>query len=358
MLNREKLYRSLTKLDIFMDRSLKLIPKSSTLSGFHYNREMLRAAAMNTYLETVGTRADSIHMAIKSVQPSDVYWEQLKSVQAFSERVQFGSMDAILAFDYTDEDFYGKPEDAWIHSWTGEDAVEGKFRFLTCYLVGANAPLLSIPVSVFGSKSRDVCFMFSLVRTLFRSISLCLFDRGFYSKALMSALDEIHCPYLIFVPKNSRIKNELGPMKEGDRRTVNYEFEFSSDKTIVRGETTLALLRSIADRRGVFDWCFATNQQSIDLDGIIDTYRQRWNIETGFRVQDEATIKSKSKEVAVRFFLFAYEQELQLIWSLLYRQEASFKRFLIELSDMCTERVDRAEAKTQGTSRQQRVQAG
>ena len=29
------------------------------------------------------------------------------AVQAFSERVQFSSMDAIHPFGYTDEDFYG-----------------------------------------------------------------------------------------------------------------------------------------------------------------------------------------------------------------------------------------------------------
>ena len=91
------------------------------------------------------------------------------------------------------------------------------------------------------------------------------------------------------------------------------------------------------------DWCFATNQQEIDLDGIIQTYRGRWNIETGFRVQDEATIKSKSKDVRIRFFLFAYEQMLQLIWSVFYKEEGTFKGFLIEVSDTCSERLSRAE---------------
>ncbi len=79
MLNGEMLCRSPAKLDTFKDTPLKLIPKSSTLSVFHYNWEMLRGAAMNTCLETVGSRADSIHMAIKSVQPSDGYREQFNS---------------------------------------------------------------------------------------------------------------------------------------------------------------------------------------------------------------------------------------------------------------------------------------
>ena len=34
MLSWERLYRSLTTLDIFVDKSLHLTPKSATLSGF------------------------------------------------------------------------------------------------------------------------------------------------------------------------------------------------------------------------------------------------------------------------------------------------------------------------------------
>lgn len=41
-------------------------------------------------------------------------------------RTCFQEHDAVLAFDYTDEEFYGSVETAWIHNWTG------KFKFLTC----------------------------------------------------------------------------------------------------------------------------------------------------------------------------------------------------------------------------------
>jgi len=38
-INRERLYRTLTTLDIFVDKALGLKPKSEKLSGFHYNSE-------------------------------------------------------------------------------------------------------------------------------------------------------------------------------------------------------------------------------------------------------------------------------------------------------------------------------
>ena len=70
------------------------------------------------------------------------------------------------------------------------------------------------------------------------------------------------------------------------------------------------------------------------LENLVVTYKQRWQIETDFRVQDEARIKCKSKEIKIRYFLFLYELMLQAIWACFYKKEASFKEFIIELSKM------------------------
>jgi len=178
-----------------------------------------------------------------------------------------------------------------------------------------------------------------------RSIKLVLFDRGFYSKELMLTLSKTGYPYLIFVPKNEKVKRELAEMAEAERKKIHYEFKLNKDKTILRGRTTLALLKKIFEPSNgkSFDWAFATNQDEIDLDYIIPTYKGRWRIETGFRVQDEARIKSKSKDMRIRFFFFVYEQVLQLLWAVLYKEELSFKAFVIAMYEMSNERVARAE---------------
>jgi hypothetical protein len=94
-----------------------------------------------------------------------------------------------------------------------------------------------------------------------------------------------------------------------------------------------------------YDWAFATNLKEVNLDEIIGKYKIRWRIENMFRVQDEATIKSKSLNINVRYFLFAYEQLLEAIWYLYYSKEVSFKRFVIEMSDACTTMVNNEEKK-------------
>jgi len=337
-------FRSLKTLDTFIDRSLDLKPKSKFLSGFHYNRDLLKASVANTYVETVGTRADSLHLAIKKVPISNIYWEYIETVKILGTKFELQEKDVVLAFDYTDEDFYGDTQGFWIHGWTGKEGITGKFKFLTCSIVSSDIPqkipLVSIPVRMGHNMAHAVTWCLTLIEPMVRSISLILFDRGFYSKELMLTLSSSKYPYLIFIPKNASIRKELEQMQEAEKKRIQYKFKLNINKTVLKGETTLALLKQIFDEKSdkAYDWAFATNQTEIDLDHIIASYKRRWRIETGFRIQDEACIKSKSTDVNIRFFYFAYEQVLQLIWIILYKNEESFKVFMIDMYEECLKR--------------------
>ena len=348
-INPDRYFRTLKTLDTFVDRALDLMPNAPNLSGFNYDLDLLYAAVANTYIETVGSRADSLHLAIKRVTASDIYLEYLKTVEILGNRFQLSEKDVLLAFDYTEENFYGDVQGFWIYGWTGEHAVTGKFKFLTCSIVSSDIPqkipLVSIPVYVGHSMAREVCWCYSMAKTLVRSIKLVLFDRGFFSKELILTLNIACYPYLIFVPKNEKVKKELKQMAESEKKKIIYEFKLNKNKTVIKGETTLALLKNIFDKRSgkTFDWSFATNQSEIKLDSFVPIYKCRWRIETGFRVQDEAHIMSKSVHANIRFFYFVYEQVLQLLWVVLYKEEVSFKEFLLGLYEFCKSRNSKSE---------------
>ena len=70
-----------------------------------------------------------------------------------------------------------------------------------------------------------------------------------------------------------------------------------------------------------------------------------------FRVQDEYIIKTTSKDIRVRYFLFAYEQIVESIRYLFYREEVSFKKYLMELSNACTVMVNNVERKERNRKR-------
>jgi len=182
---------------------------------------------------------------------------------------------------------------------------------------------------------------------IFGHIDLLLFDRGFYSKDLIMKLNNVGINYLIFVPKNPQVKGELSFMHHSEKRIMLHEFSLYRDGKKVSDSVHLAFLKQIFDHRteAYYDWCFATSIAEPDLDHLIAKYKFRWRIETMFRVQDECGLKTKSKDIRIRYFLFACEQLVESIWYLFYHKEVSFKRYLIELSEACTVMVNNVERK-------------
>ena len=237
--------------------------------------------------------------------------------------------------------------DRWIHGWTGENGVTGKYSYLTASIVNKEMrlPIITIPSPAGNIMPSEVLSLLETIRTVIPNIDLVLFDRGFYSKDLIVRLSSIPVSYIIFVPKREMERRELESMRYGERKVIVHQFSFHSDNMKIEGDTKLAFLRKIFDRRTqeYLDWVFATNMEEVNLESIISQYKIRWRIETMFRVQDECRIKTKSKMIEVRYFLFAYEQLIEAIWYLFYSKEVSFKRFLIELSSVGNTPVENEE---------------
>ena len=354
MIDSQRTFNSLRTLEHFVNNAFRLEHHADTLNGFHYNRELLKAAVANTYVETISKRADSLHLSIEKSSIDGIKSAFLSTTKAITKPFLLKERRVMLAFDYTAEDFYGDSGGRWLHGWTGEKGVKAKFSFLSVNLVDSDLriPLLSIPSPLLSSKSEEISSLLADISSFMplSNIDLALFDRGFYSKEVMHMLNSTDIPYLIFVPKNSGIREELSSMGKGEKKITLHSFEYTTvDGKKVRDSTHLAFLKRIFDHKteSYFDWVFATNVEDIDLDKIIRTYKMRWRIETSFRVQDEAKIKSKSTNIKVRYFLFAYEQLIESIWYLFYKERDSipFKSFLIGLSDLCSPAVKREEEK-------------
>src|SRR3990167_6020302 len=152
----------------------------------------------------------------------------------------------------------------------------------------------------------------------------------------MYELTKLNYPYLIFVPKHKDKKSILYPMKIEEQIAIYNDFTVNKNQSKYAGENILIFLKQIYDPRSEknYDWVFATNIEEVLLKNIITTYKKRWRIETQFRVQDEAKIKCKSKEIKIRYFFFLFEQMLQTIWICFHKDEASFKEFIIAMAAM------------------------
>lgn len=344
-MNREKLVLTLNALRHFINDSLGVNRKSYEITGFELSAPLLGAAAYNTYVETMGNKADTLYFRLKEGLSEMTTYSYLDYIRRISEKFGWKNKEFMLAFDYTDEEFYGDVQGLDIHGWKKSSAITGKFKFLTCSLISDDIPqkipLLSLPIQMGHYKSYVISHMLSLLKPYLGEIKLLLFDRGFYDKDLMYELIQLKHPFLIFVPKHHDKKEIFYPLEEGERFTVLWDNELNKDKTKYKFEYYLTFMKQIYCQRldVSLDWVFATNIDTIALEDMIVTYRKRWRIETGFRVQDEARIKCKSKEMKIRYFLFMFEQLLQTQWVCFYKEEVSFKEFLIEMSKLAEDIV-------------------
>ena len=159
-------------------------------------------------------------------------------------------------------------------------------------------------------------------------VKLMKLDGGFYAGEVIDELELKDMNYLIFAKKSSLFKCML----EGTNKSVvvKHEIKYKKDKSSHKAETDIALVKNVDG----YDWVFATNVFLQDARKYVELYRGRWNIETMFRVHDEARIKSKSVNPLIRLFYFIISLLLLFIWNLSFKENYTFKRFVINLEQM------------------------
>ena len=335
----DQLIRSVKTIKKFIDNSFHLSMDKNKITSSQLVFPLLNASSHNTYIETISNKSDILYRHAKDMYMSALTQAYLDFIKMISRRFELKNKNVILAFDYTDENFYGDIQGFDIHGWTGEHSITGKFKFLTCSIVSTDLPqkipLISLPIKVGHYKSSVILDCLSKIKDVVGKIDLILFDRGFYDKDLMFELNKSEYPYLIFVPKHQDKKSILYPMEVGEEVAIYNDFKVNKDKSNYIGENILIFLKQIYDKKSDknYDWVFATNIEKILLENLVVVYKKRWRIETMFRVQDEACIKYKSKDMKIRYFLFLFEQVLQTIWISFYKDDLSFKEFLIKVTE-------------------------
>ena len=177
-MNRESLALNLNALRHFINNSLGVHRSSHEVTGFELSPVLLGAAAYNTYVETMGNKADTLYLRLKESLTEMTTYSYLEYIKRLSEKFGWKNKEFVLAFDYTDEEFYGNVQGLDIHGWKKEGAITGKFKFLTCSIVSDDIPqkipLLSLPIQLGHYKSYVISHMLSLLKPLLGEVKLLL----------------------------------------------------------------------------------------------------------------------------------------------------------------------------------------
>ena len=286
--------------------------------------ELVKCAKAETYVETLGRHADALHSWIDQVYEEDLLDAFMLEIRPVVQRLGIGIAE--LAVDFTSEPFYGKSVGPHIIGITGE-AYRAEFKFLVVSVTRRNKsmPLIALPVIVGEGVASPTIKALKICQGLFKHIRIIKFDRGFYSTELIEYLEARGLKYLILCPEKK------GVIEEYARKTVRlgtyeHEMRLNKDKTVTRVHTTIVVCKGVSD----FDWIFATNVRLRTAVEYVLHYKRRWQIETNFRVEDEAKIKTKSTKYLIRYFYFLIALLLHVLWTVNKNThyESPFKRYL------------------------------
>ena len=318
-------------LSYFINKSLSLL----RLGKSWFSRliaSIVEAGRTISYVETVNpSQSDTLHKELKWCDEVTIRKEFEKVVRLSLKSLRFGRVK--VAIDVTEEPYWGKNGLHNTRSRVHEKSDES-WQYVNLSIVEPRfVPLMSLPYRQIDNLDNLVIDLLEYLRTLPLRVGLVLFDRGFYHWRLIDYLENRRggnpWPYLIFVPKNNSMKEFIESTK-GKLDVFDHQKSYSKDKSKWKPKTKIVICKGIGKNKNgkPIDWCFATNQRaSLKLVWI---YRKRWNIETGFRIHDEARIKSKSSNLLIRYFYHLASMVIILMWRLYnhFEQYIVFKRYL------------------------------
>jgi large-conductance mechanosensitive channel len=288
---------------------------------------IVEAARTISYVETVSNKADTLHRYVKCNEERD-----LKKAFEFNTRKATGKMGlgrVTLAIDATNELYYGKNGKLNVRQKKHENGTGEAFTYVVLSVVKPSPlPLIALPYRQGDDMTTLVKELLEYARSLPITIQCVLFDRGFYIGELIDYLTSEKIRYLIFVPQNKAMKRYIS--QTDNIASFMHKMKYNKYKSWWRTQTRIDVIKdSVKD----YYWCFATNlRQSLYL---ISKYKQRWQIETDFRVHDEARIKSKSNEPIVRYFYFLTSLILLANWEVnrLLHPTICFKKYLKQVQE-------------------------
>lgn len=295
---------------------------------------LIEAGRTISYVETVSNKADTLHRHIKNNSERD-----LKKAFEFNTREAISRMGlgrVTLAVDATNELYYGNNGKLNVRQIKYGNGTGEAFSYVVLSIVSPRPlPLMALPYKQGDDITALVKELLEYARTLPITIGYVLFDRGFYIGELINYLSSEKIRYLIFVPENKAMKRYIA--QTDNRESFLHEMKWNKNQSWWRTITKIVVIKDYyTDKKGVlkeYYWCFATNlRQNLNL---IIKYKKRWQIETDFRVHDEARIKSKSNELIVRYFYFLASFVLMANWQVnrVSHPEICFKKYLKEIHE-------------------------
>lgn len=291
-----------------------------------YAEPVLHAAQAKTYIETVSNKADSLHRDINQIYEEDIQKEYLNFMNKLAPKFRRGKVR--LGIDFHEIGYYGKKNKPHIIGTAyGNKSYKNAFKYITVSLLTGKKEervhLYALPWHIGQDLVSTVELLLSAVIHWFDKIEIVQFDRGFYNAELVYWLENNKIPYLIHAKKGGKLISRLVKETKSFYKGV-YESKFCRNKSSYMMKTNLFICKNIKNK----NWIFVSSLWFTKKEQPVMWYKNRWQIETNYSVNNQNRIMSKSTNYLVRYFYFMCDILLQVLWRLCGLVHLPFKSFL------------------------------
>lgn len=211
----------------------------------------------------------------------------------------------VVAIDFTDIEYYGE-ELPFIITSQSKNGTNQFIRFATIAVVedGKRFTLKVLPVTPLSNTADVVRELLMYARQLV-DIKVVLFDRGFYSNAVIETVKDLDERFVMPAVKNDKVKAVMKQAYQDG--SLAYEMSDGATYTmlVARDDKNDKLLP------------YATNMDTSDAATVHELYGHRFGIETQYRVKNRFLGRTCSKQYSVRYAFFVLAVTLYNIWVLL-----------------------------------------
>jgi hypothetical protein len=225
-----------------------------------------------------------------------------------------------LAIDLHLIPYYGKPTDIEANYVYRSQAKAGTTRFFAYATVYAICRNKRVTIAIHAVPCTEtlvatLTYLLAIIEPLRMSIKLLCLDRGFYSVPIIRWLKALNLPFLM----PAVIRGKTG----GTRALLTGRKSYATDYTINSpkyGSITCQMRvvcgyhKGFKGQHGIRYLIYAVHRVKISLNQLHHYYRQRFGIETSYRLKNHCRIRTTTKNPVLRLLFVALAFILVNLW--------------------------------------------
>jgi putative transposase len=249
----------------------------------------------------------------------------LNSLLALQSKILTYSNDQILvpgksyhfAIDFTDDPYYGEIVDVnkdYVIKSKMKDSTTTFYSYVSLYITtkGQRLTLAVLPVKMGVSKVEYIRKFLAFINDAKVNIEVLCLDRGFYSNDVFSVLQEENIPHIVPVRKHGQ---ELKKILRGNHsRYARYTRMGTSGPLDLTLAIDVHYLQGRNKKFGNVNLGYVVYGIDWKPRRVYLIYKNRFAIESSYRIRNIVRAKTSSRNVAIRYLLTIISFLLKNIW--------------------------------------------